>query len=116
MINKINAEHIKREACIYIRQSTPGQVLQHRESQLLQYGLVERAKELGWNKTEIRVIDSDLGTTASGCVDRKGFQDLLSSVCEGRIGGIFSIEASRLARKRGRSCRKCITAILYPLY
>jgi excisionase family DNA binding protein len=98
MINKINAEHIKREACIYIRQSTPGQVLQHRESQLLQYGLVERAKELGWNKTEIRVIDSDLGTTASGCVDRKGFQDLLSSVCEGRIGGIFSIEASRLAR------------------
>ncbi len=98
MSNKINAEHISREACIYIRQSTPGQVLQHRESQLLQYGLVERAKELGWNEKNIWMIDSDLGITASGCVDRKGFQNLLSSVCEGRIGGIFSIESSRLAR------------------
>jgi DNA invertase Pin-like site-specific DNA recombinase len=98
MINKINAEHIKRKACIYIRQSTTGQVIHHRESQLLQYGLVERAKELGWNEENIRVIDSDLGTTASGCVDRKGFQDLLSSVCEGKTGAIFSIEVSRLAR------------------
>ena len=50
MINKINAEHIKRKAFIYIRQSTTGQVIHHRESQLLQYGLVERAKGLGWNE------------------------------------------------------------------
>ena len=98
MINKINAEHIKRKAFIYIRQSTTGQVIHHRESQLLQYGLVERAKGLGWNEENIKVIDSDLGTTASGCVDRKGFQDLLSSVCEGKAGAIFSIEVSRLAR------------------
>jgi len=98
MINKISAEHISREACIYVRQSTSGQLIHHRESQRLQYGLVERAKELGWSERKIRVIDSDLGTTASGCVDRLGFQDLLSSVCEGRTGGIFSIEASRLAR------------------
>ncbi|MBW1849574.1 MAG: hypothetical protein JRJ27_21185 [Deltaproteobacteria bacterium] len=45
MINKIRTEHIGREACIYIRQSTSGQVIHHRESQRLQYGLVERAKE-----------------------------------------------------------------------
>lgn len=98
MISKIKTEHIKRAAYIYIRQSTTSQVLHHRESQLLQYSLVGRAKELGWNEKDIHVIDSDLGTTASGCVDRKGFQDLLSSVCEGRTGGIFSIDASRLAR------------------
>jgi DNA invertase Pin-like site-specific DNA recombinase len=98
MINKISAEHISREACIYVRQSTSGQLIHHRESQRLQYGLVERAKELGWSERNIRVIDSDLGTTASGCVDRLGFQELLSSVCEGRTGSIFSIEASRLAR------------------
>jgi DNA invertase Pin-like site-specific DNA recombinase len=98
MTNKIRAEHIGREACVYVRQSTSGQVIHHRESQRLQYGLVERAKELGWSEGYIRVIDSDLGATASGCVDRLGFQKLLSAVCEGKIGAIFSIEASRLAR------------------
>jgi len=69
MTNKMTTEHKGRQACIYIRQSTSGQVLHHRESQRLQYRLVERAKELGWGKEYIRVIDSDLGTTASGCVD-----------------------------------------------
>lgn len=98
MINKIRTEHIGREACIYVRQSTSTQVIHHRESQRLQYGLKERAKELGWSEGYIRVVDSDLGTTASGCVDRLGFQELLSAVCEGKVGAIFSIEASRLAR------------------
>jgi len=98
MTNKIRAEHIGREACVYVRQSTSSQVIHHRESQRLQYGLVERAKELGWSEANIRVIDSDLGTTASGSVGRLGFQEILSAVCEGKIGAIFSIEASRLAR------------------
>ena len=98
MIEKITTEHIGREACIYVRQSTSGQVIHHRESQRLQYGLVERAKELGWSEECVRVIDSDLGTTASGCVDRLGFQELLSAVCEEKVGAIFSIDASRLAR------------------
>lgn len=98
MINKITAEHMDRQACVYIRQSTSGQVIHHRESQRLQYRLVERAKELGWRQEYIRVIDSDLGTSASGCVDRLGFRQLLSAVCEGKIGAIFSIEVSRLAR------------------
>jgi DNA invertase Pin-like site-specific DNA recombinase len=60
--------------------------------------LVQRAKELGWSDKCVRVIDSDLGTTASGSVDRLGFQQLLSAVCEGKVGAVFSIEASRLAR------------------
>ena len=98
VINKITAQHMDRQACVYIRQSTSGQVIQHRESQRLQYRLVERAKELGWRQEYIRVIDSDLGTSASGCVDRLGFRQLLSAVCEGKIGAIFSIEVSRLAR------------------
>ncbi len=98
MKNKIKAEHISRQACVYVRQSTSGQVIHHRESQRLQYGLVKRAKEMGWSKARIQVIDSDLGTTASGCVDRSGFQELLSFVCKGKIGAIFSTEASRLAR------------------
>lgn len=96
--NKIRAEHLSRKAYVYVRQSTSGQVIHHRESQRLQYGLVERAKALGWSEGNIRVIDSDLGTTASGCVDRLGFQELQSGVCERKVGGIFSIEASRLAR------------------
>ena len=98
MINKITTGHKGRQACIYIRQSTSGQVIHHRESQRLQYHLVERAKELGWSQEYIRVIDSDLGTSASGSVDRLGFRELLSAVCEGKIGAIFSIEVLRLAR------------------
>ncbi len=62
MIEKISTEHIGRQACVYVRQSTSGQVIHHRESQRLQYGLVERAKELGWSEECVRVIDSDLGT------------------------------------------------------
>jgi DNA invertase Pin-like site-specific DNA recombinase len=96
--NKITAEHLSRMAYIYVRQSTSGQVMHHRESQRLQYGLVERAKELGWSEGNIRVIDSDLGVSATGCVDRLGFEEIQSGVCEKKVGGIFSIEASRLAR------------------
>jgi len=98
MINKIGAQHVSRKAYVYVRQSTSAQVIHHRESQRLQYLLVDRAKELGWSEENIIVIDSDLGTTATGCVNRVGFQKLLSAVCEGKAGAIFSIEVSRLAR------------------
>jgi len=98
MKNKITAEHLLRQASVYVRQSTASQVIEHRESQRLQYRLVDRAKELGWSKERIIVIDSDLGTSATGSVNRVGFQELLSAVSEGKVGAIFSIEASRLAR------------------
>ncbi len=98
MKNKITTEHLSRQASVYVRQSTASQVIEHRESQRLQYRLVDRAKELGWSKERIIVIDSDLGTSATGSVNRVGFQELLSAVSEGKVGAIFSIEASRLAR------------------
>jgi DNA invertase Pin-like site-specific DNA recombinase len=94
-MNKITTDHLARRACVYLRQSTPGQVKHNRESQRLQYALVERARELGWQEPE--VIDEDLGISGNG-VQRNGFDRLLRDVCDGRIGAIFSIEASRLAR------------------
>lgn len=97
-MTKIENIHISRDACIYVRQSTFGQVINNTESQRIQYRLTERAKELGWSNGDIRVIDCDLGFTASGCVDRRGFEELLSDTCAGKIGAIFSVEASRLAR------------------
>jgi DNA invertase Pin-like site-specific DNA recombinase len=92
---KISAEHLSRQACIYIRQSTVDQVLNNLESQRRQYGLVERARALGWK--DIAVIDDDLGMSGSG-THRPGFERLLRALCEGVVGAVFSIEASRLAR------------------
>jgi hypothetical protein len=90
MISKIKAGHVSRQAYVYVRQSTSGQVIHHRESQRLQYRLVDRAKELGWGEENIIVIDSDLGMTATGCVIREGFRKLLSAVCEGKAGAIIT--------------------------
>ena len=93
---KITAGHLARPACVYVRQSTPGQVRNNRESQHLQYGLRARANELGWQTVE--TIDEDLGRSGAGGVERPGFQKLLAAVCESRIGIVLSVDASRLAR------------------
>lgn len=93
---KLTPERLDRRAIVYIRQSTPGQVLYNKESQLRQYGLVDRAKELGFR--DIQVIDDDLGRSAGGQVERPGFQRLVAEVCSGTVGAILCIEASRLAR------------------
>lgn len=94
-MNKITADHLARRACVYIRQSTPEQVRHNLESKRRQYGLVDRAHALGWQ--EIDVIDDDLGISGSG-IRRPGFERLLAAVCDGQVGAVFSIEASRLAR------------------
>ncbi len=94
-MNKITADHLARRACVYIRQSTPGQVQHNLESQRRQYGLVDRARALGWQ--DIEVIDDDLGISGSG-THRPGFERLLRALCDGQVGAVFSIEASRLAR------------------
>jgi excisionase family DNA binding protein len=94
-MSKISAEHLARPACVYIRQSTPGQVQNNLESKRGQYALADRARQLGWTKVE--VIDDDLGRSGSG-THRPGFERLLGSLCEGKVGAVFSIEASRLAR------------------
>ena len=94
-MNKITADHLARRACVYIRQSTPGQVQHNLESQRRQYGLVDRARALGWK--DVDVIDDDLGISGGGTC-RPGFERLLRALCDGQVGGVFSIEASRLAR------------------
>ncbi len=94
-MNNITADHLARRACVYVRQSTPGQVQNNLESQRRQYALVDRARSLGWQ--DIDVIDDDLGISGSG-THRPGFERLLRALCDGQVGAVFSIEASRLAR------------------
>ena len=94
--NKLTTEHLQRRAIVYVRQSTFIQVVQNRESQLRQYNLVAYARELGF--VEVETIDEDLGRSGSGLTERPGFQRLVTEVCEGRIGAVFCLEASRLAR------------------
>ena len=95
-MTKINQSHLERAAYIYIRQSKPEQVQNNVESQRRQYGLTERARQLGFR--DVHVIDEDLGRSGSGHVDRHGFEALLAAVCQGQVGAVFAVEASRLAR------------------
>jgi len=94
-MNKITADHLARRACVYVRQSTPDQVRHNLESQRRQYALVDHARTLGWQ--DIDVIDENLGISGSG-TRRPGFERLLRALCDGQVGAVFSIEASRLAR------------------
>jgi DNA invertase Pin-like site-specific DNA recombinase len=98
---KIQAHHQDRLAIVYIRQSTLQQVERHGESTKLQYGLVEKAYNLGWPKDKILVIDDDLGRSGSNAEGRPGFQRLVAEVGLDRVGMVLGIEMSRLAR----SCR-----------
>src|SRR3954454_14577905 len=93
---KKSADHLKRRAIIYIRQSSPGQVIHNQESRRRQYGLADHARRLGFQQVEI--IDEDLGRSGSGQVERPGFQHLVAAVCTGQVGAVLCIEASRLAR------------------
>ncbi len=94
-MTKITADHLARGAFVYVRQSTADQLVHNQESLRRQYGLAGRAKELGWATVE--VVDDDLGRSGGG-VTRPGFERLLAAICEGRVGAVFAIEASRLAR------------------
>jgi DNA invertase Pin-like site-specific DNA recombinase len=94
---KITSRHRDRHAYIYVRQSTPRQVQQHRESQANQYALVERAGALGWIPERIHVIDADLGQSGQDG-QRPGFQEVVAEVSLGHVGIILTYEASRLAR------------------
>lgn len=89
-------ELLKRQAVIYVRQSTQSQVMTNLESQRRQYDLVEMAR--GYGFAGIDVIDDDLGVSASGCQARPGFERLVAMLCSGSIGAVFCLEVSRLAR------------------
>lgn len=95
---KVQVTHLKRTAYLYVRQSTPRQVLEHTESTQRQYALRQRAVALGWASEQIVVIDSDLGQSGASAVDREGFQKLVTEVSMGRAGIVLGLEVSRLAR------------------
>ena len=94
-MNKITPEHLARDAYVYVRQSTPDQLLNNPESRRRQYALETRARSLGWEN--VIVIDDDLGRSGGGAA-RPGFERLLAAICAGTAGAVLAIEASRLAR------------------
>jgi DNA invertase Pin-like site-specific DNA recombinase len=104
---EITPQHLSKIAFIYVRQSTPQQVKHNRQSQQLQYDLVDLAKAKGWPPERIVVIDEDLGKSAAGAAHREGFETVLTRICLGEGGAIFCGEASRLARN-GREWHQLI--------
>lgn len=99
--DKIRRQHLERTAMVYIRQSTPQQLERHQESTRLQYALVERARQFGWEAGAIVVIDDDQGRSGASMEGRPGFQRLVAEVGLGHVGMVLGVEMSRLAR----SCR-----------
>src|SRR3979409_1574819 len=94
----IKPNHLDRKAVVYVRQSSPQQVINNQESLRLQYALRQRARELGWHEADIDVIDADLGLRGAAASHRQGFKDLVARVTLGEVGLILSIEVTRLAR------------------
>jgi DNA invertase Pin-like site-specific DNA recombinase len=103
--HKIAAGHRSRTAVIYLRQSSMAQVRDHTESTMRQYALADEAVRLGWARSDVQVIDTDLGVSGRWGVVREGFADLVVRVCRGEVGAIFGIEISRLARSNADVAR-----------
>jgi DNA invertase Pin-like site-specific DNA recombinase len=95
---KVTQKHLEHDAYLYIRQSTPRQVLENTESTQRQYALRDRAVSLGWPLERIHVIDEDLGLSGSGTDKRSGFARLTSEVALAHVGIVLGLEVSRLAR------------------
>jgi len=95
---KVTPSHLRRDAYLYVRQSTVRQVFENTESTRRQYALRERAVALGWPIERVHVIDADLGKSGASSADREGFQKLVSEVGMGRAGIVLGLEVSRLAR------------------
>jgi excisionase family DNA binding protein len=102
---KISSIHRDRLAVVYLRQSSMAQVREHTESTTRQYALADEAVRLGWPRSEVVVIDADLGVSGRWGVVREGFTELVGRVCSGEVGAIFGIEISRLARSNAEVAR-----------
>jgi DNA invertase Pin-like site-specific DNA recombinase len=96
MSEKIRPHHLERKAILYVRQSSPHQVLHNRESSALQYAMRDRLTALGWS--EIETVDDDLGRSAAGGIARAGFERMVADVCFGKVGAVAAREVSRFAR------------------
>jgi len=95
---KVTSQHLERDAYLYIRQSTPRQVLENTESTQRQYALRDRAVALGWPLERVHILDCDLGKSGSHSAGRDGFQKLVGEVALGKAGLVMGLEVSRLAR------------------
>jgi len=98
MISKIQNHHKEKNAYVYIRQSTMGQVRFNQESTERQYALKEKALQLGWSQRSIRILDQDLGKSGTQSSNRQDFKLLVADVSMNKVGAILSLEASRLSR------------------
>ena len=99
---KIQGDHLEKLAVVYVRQSTPRQVLEHRESTDLQYKLANRAVALGWAQDRVLVIDDDLGQSGATAENRIGFQRLLAEIGMNHVGLVLGMEMSRLGAVQPR--------------
>jgi DNA invertase Pin-like site-specific DNA recombinase len=95
---KLLARHLDRWAKVYVRQSTPQQVLEHKQSRERQYALVDTAVALGWPRERVEIIDEDQGHSGKTAAGRPGFQRLLAEVTMGHVGIVLGLEMSRLSR------------------
>ena len=112
MSEKVRTKHLECKAILYVRQSSPYQVIHNLESQKLQYAMAARLRQLGWR--EIEVIDEDLGRSAAGAVTRAGFEGMVAEALPGsggrgrsrRRGSTCARFQSRDAKNQSEACRK----------
>ena len=95
---KVRDDHLARKAIVYVRQSSPQQVAEHKESTARQYALADLAIALGWPRDRVEVIDQDQGRSGQSAEGRLGFQYILAELGLDHVGIILGLEASRLAR------------------
>jgi DNA invertase Pin-like site-specific DNA recombinase len=96
---KIEPHHLRLRAVVYVRQSTPRQVLVNQESTRRQYQLADRARQMGWAAPQVEIIDEDLGLSGAGSQARTGFQRLVAAIGLGEVGLVLVTEVSRLSRR-----------------
>jgi len=96
--HKISQRHRDRLVLVYLRQSTAAQVRDHTQSTMRQYGLADAAVTLGWDRSQVVVLDGDLGRSGRTTRGRRDFQEVMAKVCQGEAGLVFVLEASRLSR------------------
>lgn len=97
--SKVTPSHLARNAIVYVRQSTGYQVLHNTASADRQYDMADHARMYGWEEKKIIIIDKDQGLSGASAMKREGFKEMVMEIIEGRVGAVFSLEASRLARE-----------------
>ena len=102
---KVGRAHLERLAIVYLRQSSPRQVRENVRSTERQYGLAEKAAQLGWEPARVLTVDGDLGISGRGTHAREAYKQLVGRVCLGEVGAIFGLEVARLARNNAELLR-----------